>query len=163
MTVRALTRVPVAAIDPPRVFKVRQKPQMFRVNAPLNFARMVKRHTYWHGAINRFPCGPVCQDHMPLTVVPPANLRVTVASDRIAANPAPRRRKGNLFGCPFHHARRYFRPVPVFSFAIQSVPPRSQNGGASFGPLLKCGWAFDCAHGSNAPCWAGFCPLPCGG
>lgn len=152
MTVRALARLPIAPVSAPRILKIGHEPQMPRKDTTPDLARMVKRHAHGHRTIDRFPCGPVCQDHMPLTVVPPANLRVTVASDRIAANPAPRRRKGNLFGCPFHHARRYFRPVPVFSFAIQSVPPRSQNGGASFGPLLKCGWAFDCAHGSNAPC-----------
>lgn len=47
----------------------------------------------------------------------------------IAANPTPRRRKGNLFGCPLHHATRYLHPVPIFSFAIQSAPPALKMAG----------------------------------
>jgi hypothetical protein len=102
VSVDALSERPVTPIGTPSVVEVRQQPKVIRPHAASRLAQVIHGQFAGVGMVMR-PCGTMrCRTAHLSAFVEPADLRVTVTSHRVRADPAlaiydiPRR---GSFGC----------------------------------------------------------------
>lgn len=71
------------------VVQVGQHPEMGRIDAPTYAARVIDGHSLWNLPVDVNPGCPMGRDDLPVPVVLPPDLGVTVRSDGVVADPTP--------------------------------------------------------------------------